>query len=296
MRLSPLCAVAAAASLALAAPAAAQTTAPSSDPVAHLFRFTPKTVTTTGVAPQPMVRIDQQGATTFKLKLVLTPAKRSGRKVKKVTVSLGSVPAGEVAVPVWPAGKQLAKGTYKVRLNATGADGSKLTRPTGSRGVTTLKVVKGKATIASVSGIGGKMVALAQAEVGVTESPKGSNNSPRIATYRAATPGAPVGPWCAYFVSWLARTSGFPVGDSGQGYGRVDDLYAWAQRAGKAVPAVGVPIAPGDFMVWDEHIGIVESINADGSYTTIDGNYGDAVTRRVLTPAQRAPVVGYVRL
>src|SRR5215210_2224412 len=50
-----------------------------------------------------------------------------------------------------------------------------------------------------------RMVALAQAEVGVAEQPPGSNNSPRIAQYRAATAGAPgPGPWCAYFTSWLA--------------------------------------------------------------------------------------------
>jgi hypothetical protein len=283
-------------SLALAAPASAQMTAPTTVPVANIFKFTPKTVTTTGVPPQPMVRIDQIGAKSFKLRVVLTSTKRINGKRKKITVSLGSVPAGEVAVPVWPASKKLEKGTYNARLTATGSDGSKLTRPAGSRGTTKLKVVKGKATIASIPGIGGKMVALAQAEVGQAESPKGSNNSPRIAIYRASTPAGLVGPWCAYFTSWLARTAGFPVGDRGQGYGRVDDLYAWAQRAGKAIPAVGVPIQPGDFMVWDEHIGMVESINADGSYTTIDGNYADAVTRRVLSPAKRVPVVGYVRL
>lgn len=296
MRLSPISVVVAAVSLFAVAPASAQTTAPSHDAVAHLFKFTPKTVTTTGVAPQAMIRIDQLGAQSFKVRVVLTSAKRVNGKRIKVTVNLGTVPAGEVAVPVWPASKKLVKGTYNARLTATSDDGSKLTRPPGSRGTAKLKVVTGKATVASVPGLGGKMVALAQAEVGQAESPKGSNNSPRIAVYRSATPGAGVGPWCAYFVSWLARTAGSPVGDAGQGYGRVDDLYAWAKRAGKAIPAAGAPIQPGDFMVWDEHIGIVESINADGSYTTIDGNYGDAVTRRVLTPAARAPVVGYVRL
>lgn len=296
MRFYVTTAIAAAISFTVAGPVAAQTTAPPTQPVAHIFKFTPKTVGTSGVMPQPMIRIDQAGAQSFNVRLLLTPVKRTGKRLKPIIVSLGSVPAGEVAVPLWPASKKLAPGSYKVRLTATGADGSKLTRPGGSPGLSTLKVVKTAAQAASVPGLAGAMVRLAQAEVGVTESPKGSNNSPRIAIYRAAATGGPVGPWCAYFVSWLARTSGAPVGDSGQGYGRVDDLFAWAQRAGKALPPVGVPIQAGDFMVWDEHIGIVESVNADGSYTTIDGNFGDAVTRRILTPERRAPVVGYVRL
>ena len=73
-------------------------------------------------------------------------------------------------------------------------------------------------------------------EVGVAEQPPGSNDSPRIAQFRQATAGSGVGPWCAYFTSWAAREAGVPLGDSGQGFGRVDDVYAWAQRAGKAIP------------------------------------------------------------
>ena len=77
---------------------------------------------------------------------------------------------------------------------------------------------------------------LVQQEVGVAEQPPGSNDSPRIAQYRQATAGSGVGPWCAYFTSWAAREAGVPLGDNGQGFGRVDDVYAWAQKAGKAIP------------------------------------------------------------
>jgi hypothetical protein len=65
--------------------------------------------------------------------------------------------------------------------------------------------------------VGARIVALAQAEVGQAEMPPGSNDSPRIATYRTATAGSGVGPWCAYFTSWLARQAGAPVGDRGEG-------------------------------------------------------------------------------
>jgi hypothetical protein len=131
-------------------------------------------------------------------------------------------------------------------------------------------------------------------EVGVAEQPPGSNDSPRIAQYRQATAGSGVGPWCAYFVSWAARQAGVPVGDSGQGFGRVDDVFAWAQKAGKALPAGSTPAA-GDLIVWDEHIGVVESVDADGTIHTIEGNSSDKVSQRTYG-SDGGGAVGYVRL
>ena len=97
-----------------------------------------------------------------------------------------------------------------------------------------------------------------------------------------ALAGSGVGPWCAYFTSWAAREAGVPLGDNGQGFGRVDDVYAWAQKAGKAVPNTGggVTPQPGDLIVWDEHIGVVESVGADGTINTIEGNSSDKVSER----------------
>jgi hypothetical protein len=140
-----------------------------------------------------------------------------------------------------------------------------------------------------------RMVAIAQGEVGQAEQPPGSNNSPRIAQYRSATAGAPgPGPWCAYFVSWLARNAGVPVGDHGQGFGSVDALYAWAQKSGRAIPtSSGQDPKPGDLIVWDEHIGIVESLRPDGSIQTIEGNSSDRVSRRV---HRKGDAIGYVRM
>jgi CHAP domain len=131
-------------------------------------------------------------------------------------------------------------------------------------------------------------------EVGVAEQPPGSNDSPRIAQYRQATAGSGVGPWCAYFASWAARQAGVPLGDSGQGFGRVDDVFAWAQKTGKALPAGSTP-APGDLIVWDEHIGVVESVDADGSIHTIEGNSSDKVSQRTYG-SDGGGAVGYVRL
>jgi hypothetical protein len=132
-------------------------------------------------------------------------------------------------------------------------------------------------------------------EVGVAEQPPGSNDSPRIAQYRQATAGSGVGPWCAYFASWAARQAGVPLGDQGQGFGRVDDVYAWAQRTGKAIPAGSGTPQPGDLIVWDEHIGIVESVGTDGSINTIEGNSSDKVSRRTYG-SDGGGAIGYVRL
>jgi hypothetical protein len=132
-------------------------------------------------------------------------------------------------------------------------------------------------------------------EVGVAEQPPGSNDSPRIAQYRQATAGSGVGPWCAYFTSWAARQAGVPLGDTGQGFGRVDDVWAWAQRSGKAIPAAGAVPQPGDLIVWGEHIGVVESVGADGKVNTIEGNSSDSVARRSYG-SDGGGAVGYVRL
>jgi hypothetical protein len=159
----------------------------------------------------------------------------------------------------------------------------------------------GTATIATTppatgTGAGQAVLNAVRGEVGVAESPPGSNNSPRIAEYRQATAGSGVGPWCAYFTSWAGRQAGVPLGDSGQGFGRVDDVYAWAQRSGKAIPnGPGVQPQPGDLIVWDEHIGVVESVDANGSINTIEGNSSDQVSRRTYPPGAR-DAIGYVRL
>ena len=144
-------------------------------------------------------------------------------------------------------------------------------------------------------GVGGRMVAAAEGEVGQAEQPPGSNDSPRIAQYRSATAGNPgPGPWCAYFVSWCARQAGAPVGDNGQGFGSVDALYAWAQHAGRAQPVgSGYTPKPGDLIVFNEHIGIVKNVQPDGTIQTIEGNSSDRVSERT---HPRTDAIGFVRM
>lgn len=141
---------------------------------------------------------------------------------------------------------------------------------------------------------GQRALQAAQAEIGVREEPPGSNDAPRIAEYRTATAGSAPGiPWCAYFVSWAARQAGTPVGEQGQGYGAVEQIASWAQRTGRLLPAGSTP-EPGDLILFGgRHVGIVESVAADGRLTTVEGNHQDSVQRVSRTIGD---ATGFVRL
>jgi hypothetical protein len=141
---------------------------------------------------------------------------------------------------------------------------------------------------------GQQVLNVAETQVGQAEEPPGSNDGPQLALYRSSVAGAQPGqPWCAYFASWAAAQAGTPLGEEGQGYGSVADVTAWAQRTGRLLPATATP-SPGDLILFgDRHIGIVESVNADGSLTTVEGNYSNAVSRVQRSPAE---ATGFVRL
>jgi uncharacterized protein (TIGR02594 family) len=147
---------------------------------------------------------------------------------------------------------------------------------------------------------GRRMVALAQGEVGVRED-GGVNNGQRIATYRSATAGAAnsPGPWCAYFVSWLAKQSGAPIGPGGAGTGYVPALETWGRNTGRFSPGNTTP-KPGDIVIFDwqgdgtaDHTGIVERVDANGRIHTIEGNSSDSVARRDYAAGTGA-IRGYV--
>ena len=141
---------------------------------------------------------------------------------------------------------------------------------------------------------GERALQAAQGELGVHEEPDGSNDGARIAEYRTATAGSAAGvPWCAYFVSWAARQAGTPIGEHGQGYGAVEQIASWAERTGRLLPAGTTP-QPGDLILFGgRHVGIVESVSADGRLTTVEGNHQNAVQRVQRTIAD---ATGFVRL
>ena len=152
-------------------------------------------------------------------------------------------------------------------------------------------------------GAGARMVALAQREIGVGET-TANNESPRIREYRSATAGAEdtPGPWCAYFVSWLAREAGAPIGAGGNGTGYVPTLEAWGRQQGRYVDFAAARPNPGDVVIFDwgrdgtpDHTGIVERVDPDGTIHTIEGNASDVVKRRDY-PASTTSIRGYVRM
>ena len=127
-----------------------------------------------------------------------------------------------------------------------------------------------------------KIVAIAQQELalGVREVPMGSNKGTRIKMYGLSTQ-APLryypAAWCAYFTSWVTQQAGAPIGWNGLGDGLVTRVADWGRKTGlwRTAPQ------PGDLIVFPQHIGIVESLQPNGLVTTIEGNTGDAVRRRL---------------
>jgi hypothetical protein len=167
-----------------------------------------------------------------------------------------------------------------------------------STGALTSAGAVGGAAAPGSGNVGARIVSIAESQAGQEEQPpgSGSNEGPAIAMYRSATKGSsPGAPWCAYFASWVARQAGEPLGNEGQGFGAVSDIWSWAQSAGRARPAgAGFVPKPGDLIVFGgEHVGIVRSVRPDGKINTIEGNYENKVALNVRSPNEPT---GYVEM
>jgi len=90
------------------------------------------------------------------------------------------------------------------------------------------------------------------------------------------------GSWCAHFVIWCAREAG--VNSSiiaTTGWACADDMKIPYYSRGNYTPKSGDIVFfnwPSTSAQWD-HVGIVESVNSDGSVVTIEGNNNGAVRR-----------------
>jgi hypothetical protein len=206
--------------------------------------------------------------------------------------------AGRLATAMTPAPAAMADAAAGSFLGAPAGPGG-----LGPSAAARLTPVAGPAPLAGVPAngtVGQRMAAIAGAELGVSEQPPGSNDAPRIAEYRTATANSGVGPWCSYFVSWVAAQAGAPIGPSGQGEGWVPSVRTWAESQGRYIPAGRGTPAVGDLVVFDrtgtgvlDHIGIVTAVTPDGGIQTIEGNSSDAVSARSHGPGGYA---GLVRL
>ena len=196
-----------------------------------------------------------------------------------------------------PAVSATPPSTAPVALPAAGSSFASLLTGAQTPGATGVLGATATAVPSALPGAttGQRMVQIASAELGQVEQPPGSNDSARIAQYRSATAGSGVGPWCAYFTSWVAQQAGVPVGEAGQGFGAVASVAEWGQRTGRYFAAGSQAPQPGDLIVWGgRHIGLVESVGPDGSINTIEGNSSHAVSRRTYG-ADGTGATGFVR-
>lgn len=108
--------------------------------------------------------------------------------------------------------------------------------------------------------------------------------------------GRPPEPWCADFVSYLARKAGFSL-NTASAQGVANDLKQRGTWKGKRDPQ------PGDAVTfrwdgsggWADHVGIVERVYRENGrlyVQTIEGNSSDQVRRKTY-PADAAVINGY---
>jgi hypothetical protein len=140
--------------------------------------------------------------------------------------------------------------------------------------------------------IGHKVLGIASSQKGKHEIPPGSNRGPDVQKYQHATFLAGTGwPWCAAFFCWVNQEAGYPMPYKTAG---AYDFLDWARKTGNS------PSTPreGDGVVYNigsGHIGVFKSATGthdNGTVTSVDGNWADAVTEHTLN---RNLVRGYVR-
>ncbi|MFB9376358.1 peptidoglycan-binding protein [Kineococcus gynurae] len=137
---------------------------------------------------------------------------------------------------------------------------------------------------------------IARGQLGVREEPAGSNRV-RYGDWYGVT-----GPWCAMFVSWCTFTAGVPLpASTAKGFAWTPAGAAWFRSLGRwtADPAPGHVVFfdfPADDVDRISHVGLVESVEADGTLVTIEGNTDAAGGRtggQVLRRRRRSGVVGF---
>ena len=138
-----------------------------------------------------------------------------------------------------------------------------------------------------------KVLDVARSQIGIKESPPNSNRVKYCDWYGM------VGPWCAMFISWVFHQAGFPLpvmqekAPSGAAYCPFIEQYARKNGQWHSSPKVGDVVLFSFNQRLAVHIGIVESVQSGGRFTSIEGNTsagnnadGGAVQRRKRTVSQ----------
>lgn len=132
----------------------------------------------------------------------------------------------------------------------------------------------------------GSIVAIAQSQIGVSESYDNCNCG-EVTKYGGATGQ----PWCAYFVSWVYRQAGYNM----PSIGGAKVLYDWFGANQIQIPKSSGGPEPGDIIYFSYgHVGIVESFE-NGIIHTIEGNVSSHSVARRNHSFQSSEVVGFGR-
>lgn len=144
---------------------------------------------------------------------------------------------------------------------------------------------------------------VAQGEIGVKESPAGSNCVKYNTWFYGREVSGSAYPWCAAFVSWVLHEAG--VGELCVRSASCPAIKSDAQRRG-AYHAGSSGISAGDLVLYQfdgdadpDHIGIVESVSGsaiiaiEGNTSVTSADNGGCVMRQLRA---RSCVMGYVRL
>lgn len=136
------------------------------------------------------------------------------------------------------------------------------------------------------------VLAIAAWQVGVLESPSGSNKVKYNTDYYGHEVSGSAYPWCMTFVWWVFREAGFRLYQTAS-------CTALKHRYQGAGQWVTEDYRPGDILLFDfsgrraktEHAGILERVERDGTLISIEGNTGSgsdanggAVQRRRRSP------------
>ncbi|HVK23800.1 MAG TPA: CHAP domain-containing protein [Actinokineospora sp.] len=133
---------------------------------------------------------------------------------------------------------------------------------------------------ASSNGDRARIVQVMQGQVGVYPEHNRDNCEPYATNFRTPYLCGEYQPWCAYFASWVWRQAGV----WGANYGGSNQFYYWGRDRGLLRGFDNMK--PGDAVLYGSgpgasvHIGLVESVLADGRITTIEGNVGDGVVHK----------------
>ena len=110
---------------------------------------------------------------------------------------------------------------------------------------------------------------VAESQIGVLEIPKGSNSGPEVNEYLASANLDPGNSWCASFVNWCLKQSGYEgAGGSGSSY------TSFGSPVSKENPKYG-SIACFN----TGHVGFYAGQTKDGNYIIIHGNWSDGVRK-----------------